>query len=181
MVLCESSMNNTPMIGLIGESLAYIVQGHRFNVFENLGCYPAIYNTLPTYFLVYMWPILIGLVSSVYCSKSERPACSLRITNEPLAPVMSFAMLFKRHNQLREFLQSGSALTVSRYYRLKALAITEILFTIPLAYTSYTPTRSAVPCNHGSAGTTLTLTSPSSKRCLPLYGAPTPLSKFHWN
>ncbi|KAI0656224.1 STE3-domain-containing protein [Cubamyces menziesii] len=93
--------------------LSYIVQGHRFNVFENLGCYPAIYNTLPTYFLVYMWPILIGLVSSVYC-------------------IMSLVMLFKRHNQFREFLQSGSALTVSRYYRLMALAITEILFTIPL-------------------------------------------------
>ncbi len=48
---------------------AYIVQGHRFNIFENLGCYPAIYNTLPTYFLVYMWPILIGIISSVYCSE----------------------------------------------------------------------------------------------------------------
>ncbi|KAI0742594.1 STE3-domain-containing protein [Daedaleopsis nitida] len=92
---------------------SYIVQGHRFNIFENLGCYPAIYNTLPTYFLVYMWPIVIGLVSSVYC-------------------VLSLVSLFKRHKQFREFCQSGSALTISRYYRLMILAITEIVFTIPL-------------------------------------------------
>ncbi|EIW56741.1 STE3-domain-containing protein [Trametes versicolor FP-101664 SS1] len=93
--------------------LSYIVQGHRFNIFENLGCYPAIYNTLPTYFLVYMWPILIGIISSVYC-------------------ILSLIMLLKRHAQFREFLQTGGALTVSRYYRLMALAVTEIVFTIPL-------------------------------------------------
>ncbi|KAI0830078.1 STE3-domain-containing protein [Trametes gibbosa] len=98
---------------IICMALSYIVQGHRFNIFENLGCYPAIYNTLPTYFLVYMWPILIGVVSSVYC-------------------ILSLLMLLKRHTQFREFLQSGGALTVSRYYRLMALAATEILFTIPL-------------------------------------------------
>ncbi|KAH9916389.1 STE3-domain-containing protein [Epithele typhae] len=99
-----------PMICMV---FAYIVQGHRFNVFENLGCYPAIYNTLPAYFLVYMWPVVIGLVSSVYC-------------------VLSLISLFKRHKQFREFVQSGSALTVNRYYRLMALACIEILFTTPL-------------------------------------------------
>ncbi len=41
-------------------------------------------------------------------------------------------MLMKRHAQFREFLQTGGALTVSRYYRLMALAVTEIVFTIPL-------------------------------------------------
>ncbi|KAI0702581.1 STE3-domain-containing protein [Earliella scabrosa] len=92
---------------------SYIVQGHRFNIFENLGCYPAIYNTLPTYFLVYMWPTIIGLVSSVYC-------------------VLSLISLVKRHKQFREFIQTGSALTVSRYYRLMLLSITEIIFTTPL-------------------------------------------------
>jgi pheromone a factor receptor len=51
-------------------SKEYIVQGHRFDVFQEIGCYPAIYNTLPAYFISFMWPILIGLVSMVYCSAS---------------------------------------------------------------------------------------------------------------
>lgn len=51
--------------------VAYIVQGHRFNIFEIIGCFPAIYNTVPAYPLVYMWPVAIGTVSAVYCSTSR--------------------------------------------------------------------------------------------------------------
>ncbi|KAF8197962.1 pheromone A receptor-domain-containing protein [Pholiota molesta] len=36
-----------PVIAMI---LAYIPQGHRFNIFEEVGCFPAIYNTPPAYF-----------------------------------------------------------------------------------------------------------------------------------
>ncbi|KAJ7088321.1 GPCR fungal pheromone mating factor, partial [Mycena epipterygia] len=45
----------------------YIVKGHCFNVFEDIGCYPDLYNSLPTYFISSMWPLLIGLISAVYC------------------------------------------------------------------------------------------------------------------
>lgn len=93
-------------------ALAYIVQGHRFNIFEVIGCYPAIYNTVPTYFLVYMWPVVVGLISAVYC-------------------VLSLRLLIARHAQFREFISSGSGLTSSRYFRLMALATTDMLFTIP--------------------------------------------------
>lgn len=47
--------------------VAYVVQGHRFDIFEQVGCYPHIVNMLPAYFLVMMWPILIGLTSMIYC------------------------------------------------------------------------------------------------------------------
>lgn len=47
-------------------SVAFIVQGHRFDIFEDVGCYPAIVNTSLTYLLVTLWPIFIGLASLVF-------------------------------------------------------------------------------------------------------------------
>ncbi|KAI0920339.1 hypothetical protein AcV5_010105 [Taiwanofungus camphoratus] len=95
--------------------LAYIVQGHRFNVYEEIGCYPAIYNTLPAYFLVNWWPVVLGVISAVYCSLSLR----------------AFAL---RRAQFHEFLSSNkTTLTFGRYFRLMALATTELAFTIPIA------------------------------------------------
>jgi len=47
-----------------------VVQPHRFDILEDVGCYPVIYTTLPAYFLVYMWPVLLGSISFVYSGKS---------------------------------------------------------------------------------------------------------------
>lgn len=47
-------------------SAEYIVQGHRFNIYEELGCYPAIVNTILAYLTCVMWPAIIGLCSAVY-------------------------------------------------------------------------------------------------------------------
>lgn len=52
--------------------LEYIVQGHRYNIFEDVGCYPFTYNTPVAYVLVITWPIVIGLISGVYCGKFNR-------------------------------------------------------------------------------------------------------------
>lgn len=43
-----------------------VVQPHRFDILEDIGCYPAVYNTLPAYFLYFMWPALLGAISLVY-------------------------------------------------------------------------------------------------------------------
>ncbi|KAL6308809.1 putative fungal pheromone GPCR, STE3-type [Sparassis latifolia] len=104
---------------LVYVALSYIVQGHRFDIYEVLGCYPAIFNTLPAYFLVYMWPIIIGLVSAVYCSQS-------------------LWHLLARQAQFKEFLPAVGGLTRGRYMRLMALAMTDIVLTIPFgAYELY--------------------------------------------
>ncbi|OAX32935.1 STE3-domain-containing protein [Rhizopogon vinicolor AM-OR11-026] len=95
-------------------ALQYVVQGHRFDIFEDVGCYPFIYNTLPAFFLSDSWPIIIGLVSSVYCALSLRA-------------------FYRRRVQFNQFLASNTSLSASRYFRLMALAMTEILCTIPLA------------------------------------------------
>ncbi|KZT69401.1 putative fungal pheromone GPCR, STE3-type [Daedalea quercina L-15889] len=91
---------------------SYIVQGHRFNIFEIIGCFPATYNTVPAYPLVYMWPVVIGTISAVYC-------------------VLSLRALFARQAQFREFIAATNGLTSGRYFRLMALSTTDMLFTIP--------------------------------------------------
>ncbi|KAJ7711550.1 pheromone A receptor-domain-containing protein [Mycena metata] len=95
-------------------ALQYIVQGHRFNIFEDIGCYPDIYNTLPAYFISSMWPVVIGLISAVYC-------------------VLSLRAFSARRAAFAQFLSAHTALTPSRYLRLSALALTDLLCTVPLA------------------------------------------------
>ena len=51
------------------DSTEVIVQGHRFNIFEELGCFPMTYNTPPAYPLVFCWPVVIGVISACYCCK----------------------------------------------------------------------------------------------------------------
>ncbi|THH19066.1 hypothetical protein EUX98_g8847 [Antrodiella citrinella] len=92
--------------------LAYIVQGHRYDIFEDLGCRPAIYNTIPAYFLVFMWPLVIGVISAAYCC-------------------LSLKALFARQAQFNQFLAAGTSLTTSRYFRLMGLAMTDLLLSVP--------------------------------------------------
>ncbi|KAI0061317.1 STE3-domain-containing protein [Artomyces pyxidatus] len=46
--------------------LSFIVQGHRFEIYEDLGCWPAIVNTPLTYVLLCTWPFVFDLVSVIY-------------------------------------------------------------------------------------------------------------------
>jgi len=48
----------------------YIVQGHRFDILEDVGCYPVVYNTLPAYFIYFMWPIVLGAISFCFSGSS---------------------------------------------------------------------------------------------------------------
>ncbi|KAF8890816.1 pheromone B alpha 1 receptor [Gymnopilus junonius] len=93
--------------------LQYIPQGHRFNIFEDVGCYPFTYNTWPAYILVYCPPIVIGLVSAVYA-------------------ILSIIQFNKSRSQFNDLLSSHSNLTSSRYVRLMCLAGIEVLCTVPL-------------------------------------------------
>lgn len=50
-------------------STDYVVQGHRYDVYENIGCLPNTYETPLAIVLVQVWPLVIGLISLVYCSQ----------------------------------------------------------------------------------------------------------------
>ncbi|PPQ96632.1 hypothetical protein CVT26_010672 [Gymnopilus dilepis] len=95
-------------------ALQYTVQGHRFNILEDIGCYPALYNTVPTFFITNMCPLGLGLISAVYC-------------------LMTLRSFSRRRAEFSQFLTSNTSLTLSRYFRLMALAMTEICATTPLS------------------------------------------------
>ncbi|TFK26911.1 STE3-like pheromone receptor [Coprinopsis marcescibilis] len=93
--------------------LHYIVQGHRFDILEDFGCFPIVYNTLPAYFIYFMWPVLLGVISFIYSSLT----------------LLSF---WRRRAQFGQLLSSNSALSPSRYLRLMTLAIIDMMCTVPL-------------------------------------------------
>ncbi|KAL4061959.1 pheromone A receptor-domain-containing protein [Scleroderma yunnanense] len=99
---------------LIFIALQYVNQGHRFDIYEDVGCYPFIYNTIVAFFLSDSWPIIIGIISAVYCG-------------------LSLHAFYRRRVQFSQFLSSNTTLSASRYFRLMALSMTELCCTLPLA------------------------------------------------
>ena len=56
-------------IGSLPSRSRLLRSGHRYDIYEQVGCYPYIYNTPLTFPLVLVWPIIIGLCSAVYCGE----------------------------------------------------------------------------------------------------------------
>lgn len=46
--------------------LVWFVQGHRFDILEDVGCLYAVPSTLLSLFLTDLWPVVIGIVSMGY-------------------------------------------------------------------------------------------------------------------
>ncbi|EKM52534.1 uncharacterized protein PHACADRAFT_100122 [Phanerochaete carnosa HHB-10118-sp] len=106
-------------IPVIVMCLHAVVQGHRFNIAEDIGCLPTIYVTPLAFPLVFMWPALLGLVSFVYAS-------------------MTLRAFWIRRVQFREVLSLSQSMSMSRYFRLMLLSCLEMALTVPLAiYTIY--------------------------------------------
>ncbi|KAI6095666.1 pheromone A receptor-domain-containing protein [Pisolithus sp. B1] len=107
-------------------ALHYVVQGHRFDILEDVGCWPSIYNTIPAYFLVFMWPTLLGCVSFVFSALNLRA-------------------FYKRRLEFSQLLTSNSSMNVGQYVRLMALACIEMSSTIPISIIILCITNKAVP------------------------------------
>nr|AVI69658.1 pheromone receptor [Cyclocybe aegerita] len=100
-------------IPILQMALQFIVQGHRYDIWEDIGCYPTTVNTPPAYPLSFVWPTVIGLVSAVYC-------------------ILTLRAFMRRRAQFSQFLSSNASLTVNRYFRLMSLATIELLFNLPI-------------------------------------------------
>src|ERR1700761_7434691 len=92
----------------------YIVQGHRYDIVEDLGCFPETYETWVAVLLYHLPPTIIGSISAVYC------ICSIR----------SF---YRSRTQFKALLSSNNNLSVNRYIRLMCLAATDLLCTVPIS------------------------------------------------
>ncbi|KAG9310936.1 putative fungal pheromone GPCR, STE3-type [Chiua virens] len=106
-------------IPILVMALHYVVQGHRFDILEDIGCYPAIYNTLPAYFLVSMWPILLGCISFVF-------SC------------LTLRAIYKQKSEFSRYLATHTPINMSGYIRLMTLAVSEMSCTVPISvYSTY--------------------------------------------
>ncbi|KAJ7807336.1 pheromone A receptor-domain-containing protein [Mycena olivaceomarginata] len=116
-------------IPLVQIPLQFVVQGHRYNILENVGCFPATYNVTLAYPLTYLWLNVINLISACYA-------------------ILTLRAFLRRRAQFAQFLASGSTgITATRYFRLMALASLELLLNLPSStYGLYlTASRSAAP------------------------------------
>ncbi|KAF9468427.1 pheromone receptor [Collybia nuda] len=93
--------------------LQYIPQGHRFNIFGEVGCFPFTYNTPVAVVIVMVPPIVIGLISAVYS-------------------ILAIRAFNKSRSQFKELMSSNKNLNTNRYIRLMCLAGIETLLTVPL-------------------------------------------------
>ncbi|KAF8553273.1 STE3-domain-containing protein [Imleria badia] len=101
-------------IPILVMALHYVVQGHRFDILEGVGCYPVIYNTSLAYFLVFMWPTLLGCIAFAFSS-------------------LTLSTFYKRRFELSRLLSTHNSLNMSRYIRLMMLALSEMLCTVPIS------------------------------------------------
>ncbi|TDL19557.1 STE3-domain-containing protein [Rickenella mellea] len=91
--------------------LAYTVQGNRYDIYEEFGCFIPIYNVWPAYPIYYLPPLAMGLISLCYS-------------------LLTLRAFVSRRSELNEFINSGTV-TFKRHVRLMCLASTDIAFTIP--------------------------------------------------
>ncbi|KAG8708615.1 hypothetical protein FRC09_001130 [Ceratobasidium sp. 395] len=96
-----------PIIAMI---LHYIVQGHRFDILEDIGCNPTTYVSVAALFIVYLPPIILSLGTFAYAG-------------------LALLRFLRRRADFQKDLQSKqSSLTTGYYLRLVALSVTEMLF-----------------------------------------------------
>jgi len=99
---------------LIFMAVHYTMQGHRYDVIEDLGCSPTTYGTAPAYVLVYAPPVAVSLISVFFCTRS-------------------FTAFLRYRNDFNQLLKATSPrLSSHGYIRLMALSCTELFIGLPL-------------------------------------------------
>ncbi|KAK7680873.1 hypothetical protein QCA50_016183 [Cerrena zonata] len=89
-------------------ALHYVVQGHRFDIVEAIGCQPATYYSIPAVFIVWFPPLLLSTITFVY------------------AALALYHFFRQRINFTTHLGSCGSSLNTNRYLRLMAMSITEM-------------------------------------------------------
>jgi pheromone a factor receptor len=103
MIMC----NGLPCLFM---ALHYIVQGHRFDIQEHLGCAPATYLSWPALVILWVPVLLLCVITMIYAAMALRFFILRRI---------EFGLVLDG---------ASSSLTSGRYLRLIGLAVTEILW-----------------------------------------------------
>jgi hypothetical protein len=91
-----------------------IVQGHRGNIIEGIGCSPTTYNVTLAYPLVYTWPPVISFIAVVY-------GC------------LAFRGFLKMRKTLDARFNSESHMDKGYYLRLMGFSLIPLFFMLPLS------------------------------------------------
>ncbi|KAG8818416.1 a-factor receptor [Serendipita sp. 399] len=94
--------------------LHYVVQGHRYNVYEDLGPMYTTHNVTLAYGIFWIIEPLVCLISSVFS-------------------ILTIRLFLKQRKEFDAVLASGSNINKNRYIRLLALAATAIIVHFPLS------------------------------------------------
>ncbi|KIM27261.1 hypothetical protein M408DRAFT_330161 [Serendipita vermifera MAFF 305830] len=94
--------------------LHYIVQGHRYNLWEDIGPVIATYNVTLAYPIYLMWDSLICVICAVYS-------------------ILTIRLFLARRKEYDAVLASGSSINKDKYSRLLCLAAVSVVFHLPLS------------------------------------------------
>lgn len=97
-------------VPMIYMALHYIVQGHRFDIVEDLGCRPTIYVSIAAICIIWVPPMVVALLTMGYAGVALMHFFRRRIT-------------FAKH--LRD---SKTGLSTSQYLRLMSMAVIEMFW-----------------------------------------------------
>lgn len=98
-----------PIIQLLTYATDYVVQGHRFDIIEVIGCRPDFYVSIASIFLQTLPPLIITVLTFIYAGLA-------------LLHFFRRRMIFTTHLS-----NSASGLTPSRYFRLMLMAVAEMV------------------------------------------------------
>ncbi|KAJ4483532.1 pheromone receptor [Lentinula aciculospora] len=113
-------------IPLLVMALHFVVQPRRFDIFEEIGCQPATFNTVAAYILYFMWPVLIGLCSFVYS-------------------VFTLRNFYNHRVEFAKVASNNSSMSPSRYIRLMLLVFVDMFCNTPIGlFAIIVATRAAV-------------------------------------
>ncbi|KAF5329526.1 hypothetical protein D9619_009306 [Psilocybe cf. subviscida] len=97
------------LVPILFMALHYIVQGHRFDIFEDFGCQAAMYISIQAVFIIWFPQLLFSVITFLYASLALYNFLRRRLT-------------FAAHLQ-----NSNSALTTNRYMRLIAMSLAQMV------------------------------------------------------
>jgi len=107
----------------------FINEGHRFNIFQGIGAIPFTYPTAMN-LIFYIPPLIASFISASYSSKLMVSLSAMTISDDVL--VRTFLALRRSYAQFKEFVSTSSNLNSSRYFRLMALAASDVFLCVPI-------------------------------------------------
>ena len=118
---------------MVHVALRYIVQGHRYDLAENIGCVIPFWFTWPGLIIVNLVPLVISIAALVYASEFEETISLITSTEVSTIKLVVLALrwFLIRRMQFTALLQASSGgLTTGRYLRLISLTLVDVTIVI---------------------------------------------------